>query len=292
VVAEVTRILSDLHYGDPASRVRSLAALEPLFAGADRIVFNGDSVETRRSPISSQTNEIRKEFLEFTRTAVPGCTVLTGNHDPNLSTLHHLELFGGLVFITHGEVLFDDLVPWSRELPQIREFFRLELAALPTAAREVPVERLAACKRACARLELSEDPHPRHPWGRLQRTLRIFWPPHCTLAMIKAWRQLPNKAAAFARQCRPGVRFVLVGHTHRPGVWIRSDVVVINTGSFRPPFGCYAVDVSVEEIVVRQVLHAGGCFALGRVVAAFALAPTGDGLPDPAAIVPNLAPAP
>jgi len=292
VVPEVTRIISDLHYGDPASWVRSLDGLQPLFSGADRVVFNGDSVETRRSPIAHKTDQIRKEFLDFTRGTAPGCAVIAGNHDPDISTLHKLELLGGLVFITHGEVLFEDLVPWSRELPQIKEFFRLELAALPADAREMPDERLAAAKRACARLELLDDPHPRRPWERFQRTLGIFWPPHRTLAMIKAWRQLPDRATAFARQYHPGIRFILVGHTHMPGVWTRSDIVVINTGSFCPPFGCYAVDVSAKQIVVREVWHSGGCFALGRVIAAFALAPTGDGLPDSSGMLPNLAPAP
>ena len=292
MVAEVTRILSDLHYGDPASRVRSLDDLRPLFAGADRIVFNGDSVETRRSPISEETNAIRQEFVEFARTAVPRCVVVTGNHDPDVSAVHHLELLGGLVFITHGEVLFDDLVPWSRELPQIRDLYRQELSALTPAQRATPDERLAACKRACARLVLPTDPHPRHLWGRILRTARIFWPPRCSWAMFEAWSQLPERAVAFAREYRPGVRFVVVGHTHRPGVWIRSDAVIINTGSFRPPFGCYATDVSIEQVVVRQVRCSGGRFDLGRVVAAFALAPSGDGLSDSSAIMPKLAPAP
>jgi predicted phosphodiesterase len=292
VVPEVTRILSDLHFGDPASRVRSLAALCPLFAGADRIVFNGDSLETRRSPISHKTDAFRQEFIEFTQTEVPRCIVVTGNHDPDVSTIHHIELLGGLVFVTHGEVLFDDLVPWSRELSQIRDLFRQELAALPSSQRDAPGERLAASKRACARLELADDPHPRHPWGRVLRTARIFWPPRRSWAMFTAWRQLPDRAAAFAREYRPGARFIAVGHTHRPGVWIRPDLVVINTGSFQPPFGCYAVDVSIEQIVVRQVRHSGGSFDLGRVVAAFALAPTRDGLPDSPAIMPNMAPAP
>ena len=290
--ADVTRIFSDLHYGDPASRVRSLAALQPLFSGADRVVFNGDSVETRRSPVSHATNRIREEFLDFTSNTTPGCTVIAGNHDPDLSPIHKLELLGGLVFITHGEVLFDDLVPWSREQPQIKEFYRLALAALSAGAREIPDERLAAAKRACARLELLDDPHPRHPWGRFQRTLGIFWPPHHIVAMARAWLQLPTRAEEFARRYHPGIRFILVGHTHLPGVWIRSGLVVINTGSFCPPFSCYAVDVSIEQIVVRQVRHSGGCFALGRVVAAFALAPTGEGLPDSAGMLPNLAPAP
>jgi predicted phosphodiesterase len=290
VAAEITRILSDLHYGDPASRVRSLAALGPLFAGADRIVFNGDTVETRPSPISSQTDEVRREFLEFARHEVPRCTLVTGNHDADLSDTHCLDLLGGIVFVTHGEVLFDELVPWSRELPQIRRLFREQLDALTPAQRENPGERLAAGKRACAQVQLPHDPHPRDLWQRVLLTARIFWPPQCTLAMIRAWHELPDRAAVFAREFRPGSRFVVVGHTHRPGVWVRPGSVVINTGSFRPPFGCYAVDVSPEWVVVRQVRHQQGSFSLGRVVASFALAPTDENSGAVSAILPKLAP--
>lgn len=290
MAADITRILSDLHYGDPASRVRTLAALRPLFAGADRIVFNGDSLETRASPISSQTDEIRREFLEFAHHEIPRCTLVTGNHDADLSGTHSLDLLGGLVLVTHGEVLFDELVPWSHELPQIRRLFREELAALTPAQRDDPTERLVACKRACAKLRLPHNPHPRDLWQRLIFTARIFWPPQCTLAMVRAWYELPDRAATFARRYRPGSRFVLVGHTHRPGVWMRPGMVVINTGSFRPPFGCYAVDVSPEWVVVRRVRYYHGSFALGRVVASFALAPTDENSGAVSAILPKLAP--
>jgi predicted phosphodiesterase len=290
VAADITRILSDLHYGDPASRVRTLAALRPLFAGADRIVFNGDTLETRASPISSQTDEIRREFLEFARHEVPCCTLVTGNHDADLSGTHSLDLLGGLVLVTHGEVLFDELVPWSHELPQIRRLYQEELAVLTPTQRDDPTERLTACKRACSKLRLPHNPHPRDLWQRLIFTARIFWPPQCTLAMVRAWHELPGRAAAFASQYRPGSRFVVVGHTHWPGVWMRPGMVVINTGSFRPPFGCYAVDVSPEWVVVRRVRHHQGSFALGRVVASFALAPTDESSGAVSAGLPNLAP--
>jgi hypothetical protein len=186
--------------------------------------------------------------------------------------------------------LFDELVPWSRELPQISRLFREQLAAMAPAQREDPGERLAACKRACAKLRLHHDPHPRSLLQRVLLTTRIFWPPQCTLAMIRAWHELPDRAAAFAREFRPGSRFVVVGHTHRPGVWKRSGSVVINTGSFRPPFGCYAVDVSPEWVVVRQVRHNRGSFAFGRVVASFALAPTNENSGAVSTILPKLAP--
>jgi predicted phosphodiesterase len=290
VALEITRVLSDLHYGDPGSRVRSLDSLGPLFAGADRIVFNGDTLETRASPISTETAEIRAEFLEFARRSVPRCTIVTGNHDADLSDTHFLDLLGGIVFVLHGENLFEELVPWSHELPEIRRLFREQLEALSAAEQGDPWARLLAGKRACAKLVLSHNPHATGARERAALMTRIIWPPRCPLAMMRAWHELPSRASEFVRQHRPKSRFVLVGHTHLPGVWLRSAAVVINTGSFRPPFGCYAVDVSAESVIVRRVVKQGGSFALGRVVASFALAPTDEGSGEVPAILPKLAP--
>ena len=288
MASEVIRILSDLHYGDRASRVRRLAALRPLFAGADRVVFNGDSLETRAGPADRRTPERRREFLDFVRREVPRGVVLTGNHDADLSGLHSLDLLHGLVFVTHGEILFDDLVPWSNEQPEIGIRYRRELAALAPAERENLESRLRAGKRACAQLRPFHEPLPLGPWRCTLHTVRKFWPPRRTLAMFRAWRELPDLVAGVARRHRPRARFVVVGHTHLPGVWTRQGVVVINTGSFCPPLGAYAVDVSAEQIVVRRVRRRQSRFHLGRVVAAFALAADDDGAADLAgALVPT-----
>jgi len=276
VAFEVIRILSDLHYGDRASRVRSLDALRPLFAGADRVVFNGDSLETRAGPPPNAMPERRQQFLEFIRRDVPRGVLLTGNHDADISDLHHLDLLNGVVFVTHGEILFEDLVPWSGDQPEIGVLYRQQLAALTAADRERLEARLRACKRACAQLLPLQEPQPRGLWRRTVHTARKFWPPRRTLAMFRAWRELPDRVAGVARCYRPRARFVVVGHTHLPGVWMRQNVVVLNTGSFCPPFGAYVVDVSAEWIVVRRVRRQDGCFQLGRVVAAFALAPAAD----------------
>jgi predicted phosphodiesterase len=292
VAFEVIRILSDLHYGNRASRVRSLAALRPLFAGADRVVFNGDSLETRAGPPANRMEQRRQRFLNFIHREAPRGMLLTGNHDADISDLHHLDLLGGLVFVTHGEILFEDLVPWSAEQPQIGELYRQQLAALLPAERELLEARLRACKRACAQLQPFHESPPRSPWRCTVQTARNFWPPRRTFAMIRAWRELPERVASVVRSYRPRARFVVVGHTHLPGVWVRQDLVVINTGSFCPPFGAYAVDVSAERVVVWRVRHQQGCFRLGRVVAAFALAPTGNGARDGSPMVSGLVPTP
>jgi len=292
VAVENTRILSDLHFGDPGSRVRSLAALCPLFAGADRVVFNGDSLDTRVCPEGRGPTEYRQAFLDFIGGEVPRPTVLTGNHDADISTTHHLDLLGGVVLVTHGEILFDSLVPWGQDQPLLANYFQEELDALPPAEREALEPRLAAGKRACARLHLPPGAFPRTGWQRVRHLAGKFWPPTCAVEMARAWRRLPSLAAEFARRHRPGARFFVVGHTHLPGVWHRRGLVIINTGAFCPPFGSYAVDLSPVQVVVRRVRRDRDRFALGRVVASFALAPTPEGPAPSADTLPELAPVP
>lgn len=255
------------------------------------MVFNGDSIETRYNPAEKRVESIRTEFLEFVRTSTPPIVLLTGNHDADISGTHHLDLIGGLVFVTHGEILFEDLVPWSRERPQIRELYRACLAALPAAERDLFETRLKAAKRACAQVRLTRDAPPGEFWERAVSAAGKFWPPTRTLAMVRAWRELPERAAALARRHRPRARFTVVGHTHWSGVWLRRDLVIINTGSFCPPFSPYAVDVSPERVVVRRVRQHRDGWRLGGVVASFALAPARDG-GEGAAALPEFAPAP
>ncbi len=292
MAVELIRILSDLHFGDRASWVRSLLALQPLFAGADRIVFNGDSLETRSGPGRRRPDALRHRFLEFVRREAPRSILLTGNHDADISELHCLDLLGGQMFVTHGEVFFDDLVPWSPQRPHLGACYRRQLALLDPRERESLEARLAACKRASAQEVLPAEPHPRHRWRRTMHTVRKFWPPRRTLAMMQAWHALPDRVAELMSRHRPGAHFAVVGHTHLPGVWTRGNLVVINTGSFCPPFGAYAVDVSPREVLVRRVRKFQGRFHPGRVVARFALASDRDAVPDIAPFSAGLASSP
>ena len=286
----LTRILSDLHYGDPTSRVQSLPSLRPLFEGADRIVFNGDSVETRPGPPLGWRNELRARFLDFVQREVPRAVLVTGNHDADLADTHHVDLLAGVVFVTHGEIFFEDLVPWGPQ-PRIRDLFARELAGLSAGARHSLEGRMAAGKRACAKLELFYDPLDRGFAAKVKRAHHTIWPPWKPLAMMRAWWELPGRAVEFAARHRPNARFIISGHTHLPGVWRRRGVVVINNGTFCRPFVSYATDVSPGGIVVRRVVRHGDNFILGRVVAAFALAPTGDAA-GAAVIVPSTSPIP
>lgn len=269
----VIRILSDIHFGDQASRVRRLAQLRPLLQGIDQLVLNGDTLDTRPGSDPRRTSELRSEVLAFFARESPATTFLTGNHDADLTPTHALDLADGLVFAVHGDILFEDIVPWSRDVPMIRRLLTAESANPAFQSGSELDRRLAVWRRVAAQVPQRHQSE-KHP---LKYALRFaadtVWPPLRGWRILRAWREGPLRAAELLRRHRPSARFIVTGHTHRPGVWqMPGGVTAINTGSFCPPLGGYAVDLTRQRVVVRKVLLRHGEFYPAASVAEFALA--------------------
>jgi exonuclease SbcD len=273
VPAVLTRILSDLHYGDRATRLRDCAQLWPLIGGVGHLVLNGDTLDTRPGPDPRQTRAQRTEVLEFFHANVPRVTFLTGNHDPDLSPCHALELADGCVFVTHGDILFDDIVPWSRDAPIIAPLIAAGLAALPPDSRNQLEPRLALWRRVAASIpqrHQSETHGLKYAIGFAADTI---WPPLRPLRVLRTWHREPRLATAFVRHHRPHAKFLLLGHTHRAAVWRRPEgVTVINTGAFCPPFRSLAVDLFADRLSVRNITQRGDRFFPEGTLAEFPLA--------------------
>ena len=272
-MSNVTRIFSDVHYGDRASRVRSLSQLGPLLEGASRIVINGDCMDTRPGPYPQRTADLRAEVLDFFSCNHPDTQFITGNHDPDISAVHDLDLDAGRVFVTHGDVVFDDIVPWGQDVSAIRKDLVAARANAPDRDYSVLENRLELFRGMCAALpQRHQAEHNR--WKYLKSfAADTFWPPFRFVDVLRAWHEALRRAVALVRAHRPAARFVITGHVHRPGVW-RSPhgQIVVNTGSFCPPLGSCVVDMTVDRLIVRTVKRQRGAFHPGEVQAEFALA--------------------
>jgi predicted phosphodiesterase len=272
VGSRITRIVSDVHYGDRSSRVRSLAQMRPLLAGADALILNGDTLDTRPEKDPERTEARRREVLAFFGGAGIPVTFLTGNHDPDMSRLHEIGLEGGRVLVTHGDVLFESIVPWSQDAAMIRSKVIAALASVPEDGTCALESRLSVFRSVAGSIPQRHQAEP----DPLKYALRLagdtVWPPNRALKILRAWREAPGRAAALARRHRPKARFVVIGHTHKPGVWrTASGVVVVNTGSFSPPFGALVAEVETGAIRVRKVEVKRGDFHPGRTIAEFPL---------------------
>ena len=172
-----TRIISDLHYGDRASRVKRLCQIAPLLDGPARLVVNGDALDTRLGAHPARTMALRDEVLDFFARESPPAQLLTGNHDNDISSLHALDLAGGTVFVTHGDVLFDEIVPWGRDVPMIRRLMAEAWARRPADQRDSLEHRLQVMRSVASRLPQRHQVEP-NLWKYIGSYLSdTLWPP-------------------------------------------------------------------------------------------------------------------
>ncbi|HEY9250736.1 MAG TPA: metallophosphoesterase, partial [Rariglobus sp.] len=183
----VTRIFSDLHFRDGESRLHDLRAFAPLLAGADRIVLNGDTLDSQADADGSDLAGIRSFFAQH----APPTTFLSGNHDPDISPHGELLLNDGRVWITHGDVLFDDIAPWSSLRAEMAGRLELLFAAVPPEERALLETRLRLHRLACRGLPEHHDRLDRTVFTRASRLAHILFPPHRLLTMLRVWRETP-----------------------------------------------------------------------------------------------------
>lgn len=271
VAGKILRIFSDIHYGDHASQVDRLEQLHPLLKGVDQVVLNGDTVDTREGPRPDYTAACREEVQAFAANG-PGVLLLSGNHDPDLTQQHHVALAGGQVVVTHGDIFFDNIVPWGLDRHMIRTRIAAALAQPPHFGRVNLEERFAIWRRVAASMRQRHQSERNPLKYAFLFALDTVWPPLRVFRILRTWKVAPRVASQFAREHWPAARFIVVGHTHRAGVWSFPDgPVVINTGSFCPPGGGLTVDVEAAVLRVRRLQRVEGEFRPGAVVAEFLL---------------------
>ena len=273
MAAQTTRIISDLHYGEHACRVGRLAQLRPLLAGVGHLVINGDALDTRPGPRPEHTADRIAEVRSFFAREVARASFLTGNHDADFSELHSLDLAGGAVFVTHGDVFFDDIVPWSQDAPLIRRRLAAEFEAGPENLRHDLPHRYAVFRRVAARIPQRHQSEASRLKYTVHYLIDTVWPPLRMLRVLRTWHVAPRLAIELTRRHRPQARFVISGHTHRPGIWREPNgIVAINTGSFCPPLSGQCVDLTATTLSVRPLEYRNGEVHPGTPVAEFPLA--------------------
>jgi predicted phosphodiesterase len=270
---EPTLILSDLHLGHRASRIKDPEQLAPVLQGSSSIIFNGDTAEMRHTTDRPIGRKLAAELARICHQEGKKAFFVTGNHDPTVSTINHLDLHQGAVLVTHGDILFLGVAPWSRAAKHYLMKHREILGDLGPEDFTDFEKRLLATKRTAIELELIEPALTDDRWPGLQLFLRQFWPPFRPLMILKAWWETPGKAANLARVFRPQARYILVGHTHFPGVWKIDPRIVINTGGFVACFGACAAIIDSKRIELRQVDSHKRKFVLGKRLAGYTIDP-------------------
>src|SRR5262249_54093066 len=144
-------------------------------------------------------------------------TYITGNHDADISRRHSLDLAGGKIFLTHGDIVFDTIVPWSRDARRIGRGIGEKLRGGPSGISLE--EQLAIWRHVAASIPQRHQAEPRGLRYSLSYIADTIWPPWRVLRIIRCWQLEPKRLVALARQHRPKARIVVSGHLHRPSIW-------------------------------------------------------------------------
>ena len=263
------RILSDLHIGHPMSRLRDTTGLGRLFEGAGTVIFNGDSVE----PFLKAGRTVARAHLErlagHVRAAGAAPFFISGNHDPDETPHTHADALGGLVHITHGDALFDKIVPWALDGEYLANLREEAMNAHPLAGRGSLEAHLQSTRSAVRKLHRNLKERRRRKGALVFFLQRLFWFPRKVMAAPKAWRETPDLARRYLRQFRPHARFIVIGHTHKPGFARAGRRIVLNTGSFQFGPGAACVQLSPHAVELLRVRRVFSEWRLGASLATF-----------------------
>ncbi|MEE4213204.1 MAG: metallophosphoesterase family protein [Parvularcula sp.] len=268
------RIVSDLHVGHRASVIDHLDALKPLTEGVDWLILNGDTLELKYGDLDLKHYDAvveKKRFEDEISKWSCKVSVITGNHDPEISDLHSLSILGGKVFITHGDGLFPTVAPWSSNIGNLEKHAAVIDPEATGATEHDLHDYLALHKQVAIRAHKDDKKYNPTLWGKMKIFLHQTWPPIIPFRILKSWREVPARAVSLTERFGLSPQFIVVGHTHKPGVWKRGGITVINLGSYFPWPGTRCIDIEGATLVVRKVHKRQNAIRIGRVVATFEL---------------------
>lgn len=276
-------ILSDLHLGRRHCAARSADALRPLWDGAAHLIVNGDVAEVHHPRHWTVAARATLRLFDLCESDGVELTLLSGNHDPFITDLRHLHLAGELVFVTHGDVMHPAISPWSPASARMRAAHEAALAALEPEQRDKLESRLSATQHA-AYAEWN-DLQKLADEARHSTVMGMFIRPWALVQVIAYWRAFPHLAAEFTARHAPKARFIVLGHTHRPGVWRIGDRIIINTGSFGFPGTARAVIIEDEALSVWRIRFRRCAYRLAaRPHCVFPLPSTSEAQPAPESV--------
>jgi predicted phosphodiesterase len=266
-----TLILSDLHLGHRASLIRDPEQLAPVFREANTIILNGDTAELRHQIDRPLGRMLAATLARVCHSSGAKAIFINGNHDPVISHIDHLDLAEGQMLVTHGDMLFLGIAPWSRQAYAYRKIHLRALDQLGPDALLNFEKRLLATKRTSLKLQLLEEPTTLGRFPGVGLIVRQFWPPFRPFMILHAWWETPKLGAKLLQAFRPETRYLLIGHTHFPGCWNHGGRVVINTGSFVLNFGACAVLLKEKSFEIRKIKRYQKNFVLGKRLKEFGI---------------------
>jgi predicted phosphodiesterase len=240
-------ILSDLHLGHKASVLDDVAPLEPLLRGAGTLVLNGDTWQELAPEYRAEGSRLWRDLQALCQRLEIDIISLPGNHDPGNRDQDYLALAGGKIIVMHGDTVFPEVAPWSRQAMQKKAELRAIIAAHP---QDTIAQRFALAREVS---RLLVPPHYPRRKNIIARVWDAITPPTRAWLMLKSWATMATATRHFAARYFPDCEIMICGHFHRSGIWQRDGLLVINTGSFMPPGSAYWCELHQQTLTLGLI---------------------------------------
>ncbi|MFI4860829.1 MAG: hypothetical protein ACIAXF_09135 [Phycisphaerales bacterium JB063] len=244
-----TLILSDTHLGKRGPVTAE--SLATLWRGFDRVVFNGDTAEVQMPRHCKQAERELWHLRELAGRDQVELVLICGNHDAHVSDTHALSMLDGRVLVTHGHALHPGIAPWTSAGKPMAKMTHDHLAALPAQSAACLDTRLQVAQRVASE-GFTLDPSTQREGGLGLRDMITH--PWYAAKVLQYWFDAPRLASTFAERYCPEARVLVVGHSHRQGIWHRKGRTIINTGCYTFPSKPRAVVVERDTLAVHDVL--------------------------------------
>lgn len=249
-----TLIISDTHLGKPGGT--TAASLRPIWQGIDELVINGDAAEVQVPWLRGASIRELDHLQTLTRQDGVKLTLISGNHDAYLTDQRCVQLAEGRILVMHGDALHPAVAPWTRHAKSLQEQTRREI-------NKAPENNLATRLTIAQHIGHSEflKEHVLSSLGEhtLQRLLAR--PIEVPLVLWYWWREA-TLGTRFLDQYAPQAKVLIVGHSHRRGIWHRNGRTIINTGAYTFPGRPQCVIHQGDTLRVHRIVKRSGVYHL------------------------------
>ncbi|MGD0090615.1 MAG: metallophosphoesterase [Planctomycetota bacterium] len=203
-----TLALSDLHLGRVTTYAHAPEILAPLVQGFSRVLLLGDIIDHWYTG-PQQAQDLEERILAVCRAGGAKKVVyFRGNHDVCAAEGEEYALLNGILYL-HGHAVYH----------------RLKGTGSATARIRALNSRKFGPRRSASRVG-------RHVWRVVDR---VYGSIPMALLLPLAWPwPIVRRIQALVREVAPhgGVRGVVLGHSHRPGVRLAGELTLFNLGGW------------------------------------------------------------
>ncbi|HEY3320625.1 MAG TPA: metallophosphoesterase family protein [Planctomycetota bacterium] len=203
-----TVVLSDLHLGRVTTYAHAPEVIAPLVEGFERVLLLGDIIDHWYTQPQQARELEQRLFAVCKKSGVKTVMYFRGNHDACVDSGEEFALLDGILYL-HGHVVYHRLPGTGNAAARIRTLNLKKFGTFRIGSRR-----------------------DNEVWRVIDRVYGSI--PMALLFPLKWPWPVRRRIAELVREIAPhgGVRGVVLGHSHRPGVRRMEDLTLFNLGGW------------------------------------------------------------